>query len=90
MSTAEALAAGVPVVAANRGALPELIQPDVTGWLFDPANPLELRALLSNLAGRRAELAAMETACRQSVAHLAPRLIAERYRALYSTVVAKR
>lgn len=90
MSTAEALAAGVPVVAANRGALPELIQRDVTGWLFDPANPLELRAVLSNLAGRRAELAAMEGACRQSVAHLAPRLIAERYRALYSTVVAKR
>gem|GEM_PF-1882086 len=34
-----ALAAGKPVVAANAGALPEIIIPGVTGFLFPPQNP---------------------------------------------------
>ncbi|WP_324715309.1 glycosyltransferase family 4 protein [Carboxydochorda subterranea] len=45
----EAYAHGVPVVAARRGALPELVEHGRTGWLFDPERPDELAALLARI-----------------------------------------
>lgn len=39
--TLQALAAGLPVVAANSGALPELVRPGVNGMLCDPDNPTD-------------------------------------------------
>lgn len=36
--TLEAMAAGLPVVAANAGALPELVKPNENGFLFPPHN----------------------------------------------------
>ncbi len=40
--TLEALASGLPVVAANAGALPELVEPDRNGYLFPPGNFKEM------------------------------------------------
>ena len=37
----EALACGTPVIAANMGAMPEIIRPGVNGFLFDTAEELE-------------------------------------------------
>lgn len=37
---AEALAAGTPVIACNRGALPEIVRPGITGWLI-PSNDID-------------------------------------------------
>ncbi|CAN5367474.1 hypothetical protein BH11ACT3_BH11ACT3_10040 [soil metagenome] len=38
IATMEALASGLPVVAANAMALPHLVHPDVNGYLFEPGN----------------------------------------------------
>jgi glycosyltransferase involved in cell wall biosynthesis len=45
----EALAHGVPVLAARLGALPELIREGENGFTFDPNEPAELARLLSRL-----------------------------------------
>jgi glycosyltransferase involved in cell wall biosynthesis len=46
----EALALGVPVLAAKLGALPELIREGENGFTFDSSSPTELAALLARLA----------------------------------------
>jgi len=47
--TREALQAGLPVIAARRGALPEVIQDGVNGLLFEPENADDLRRCLERL-----------------------------------------
>jgi glycosyltransferase involved in cell wall biosynthesis len=56
----EAMAAGVPVVAANRGGLPDLVADGQTGLLFDPDRPDHLSACIVALKEdetRRREMA---------------------------------
>ena len=45
----EALQAGLPVIAARRGALPEVIQDGLNGLLFEPENAHDLRRCLRRL-----------------------------------------
>jgi glycosyltransferase involved in cell wall biosynthesis len=45
----EAMRAGVPVIASNRGALPEIIQHGVGGYIFDLEDPVALGATLQAL-----------------------------------------
>ena len=47
--TREALQAGLPVIAARRGALPEVIQDGVNGLLFEAGNADDLRRCLERL-----------------------------------------
>jgi hypothetical protein len=47
--TREALSAGLPVIAARRGALPEAVQDGVNGLLFEPENAADLRRCLLRL-----------------------------------------
>jgi glycosyltransferase involved in cell wall biosynthesis len=49
LMTHEALLAGLPVVAARRGALPEAIQDGGNGLLFEPENIADLRRCLARL-----------------------------------------
>jgi glycosyltransferase involved in cell wall biosynthesis len=57
LSTMEAMATGLPIVAADAYALPELVHHEVNGFLFEPGNSDEmatqLDALLSNSALRQ-------------------------------------
>jgi glycosyltransferase involved in cell wall biosynthesis len=70
----EALAHGVPVLAARIGGLPEVISEGVNGMTFDPAGADELAALLQRLAGEHDLLetltrGARETAVRTAADH---------------------
>lgn len=45
----EALAFGVPVIAARRGGIPEIVVDGKNGWLYDPDEPGALRRLIGEL-----------------------------------------
>jgi len=83
----EAYSYGVPVVASDRGGQPEAVEHNVTGFLFDPARPEALHALLTKLVrdGAPAELArnARARAERFSSAN-----ICSRYEAVYRSTIA--
>ncbi|MCL4235174.1 MAG: glycosyltransferase [Deltaproteobacteria bacterium] len=50
MVVTEAHAAGVPVIASDHGALPEMVGPNRGGWLFTGLDAFALRALVTRLA----------------------------------------
>ena len=72
---AEAQAIGKPVIAPNHGAAPEIIAPDVTGWLVPPEDP-------AALAGALEKALALDTAAREALANTA----IARIRANFTTV----
>jgi glycosyltransferase involved in cell wall biosynthesis len=57
--TLEAMAAGLPVVAADAMALPHLVQPEANGYLYPPGDVAALAGYLSMLLGSPALLRAM-------------------------------
>jgi glycosyltransferase involved in cell wall biosynthesis len=60
----EAFATGAPVVAAKRGALPELVEHGRTGRLFDAGNPTALAAEIDWMLSHADEVRAMRFAAR--------------------------
>ena len=84
LSTLEALAVGLPVVAANAGALPELVRDGENGLLFTPEDSAELSERLTQLVThpalrRRMAKAAIATAAqhdRQRITLEWPRIYA--------------
>ncbi len=59
LAVLESLAAGTPVVASRVGSLPELIEPERTGWLAPPGDAAALAAVLERALSDGARLAAM-------------------------------
>jgi len=49
----EAMASGCPVVAAAAGGIPDIVQPGVTGYLYDPASPSDAVGAIRQLLGDR-------------------------------------
>jgi glycosyltransferase involved in cell wall biosynthesis len=78
MVAAEAMAAGVPVVAASAGSLPEVIAPPAGGMLVPPGDPRALAAAVSELLA--------SASAREALSHSA-RASAERFR--WSRVAAR-
>ena len=89
LSAAEALAMGVPVIASSRGALPELVKPERTGWVFDPGDQHALARVMGAVAANRDRLAAMSAECRQSVQLYDPAAIAASYGHVYESIARK-
>jgi len=61
----EAMAAGCPVVAADRGGIPDVVENGVTGFLYDPDRPGDLLAQSKRLLTNGALRQAMSWAARQ-------------------------
>ena len=81
LSVIEAMACGTPVIAVNRGAMPELIDDGVTGYLI--ARPEDGAAGIAGIA------AIDRAACRASVeARFTVDRMADAYVALYERIVA--
>lgn len=69
---AEAMACGTPVLAANRGSLPQLVPPEV-GFITEPA-AAAIAAVLKSLLEDRGRLLKMRVACRDyAVEHFSER-----------------
>ena len=82
----EAYAHGVPVIASNRGGLPELVDEGSTGFLFDPDQPDALLSILQRVSADASILPAMRAACVEKAAQFRPESIAASYLAAYRTV----
>lgn len=62
IATLEAMASGLPVLAANACALPELVTPNVNGYLFAPQNSTDAANCITTLLNNRARWVAMGAA----------------------------
>ena len=60
----EAMAAGCPVVGANRGGIPDIVSDGINGCLYDPDQPASLIAAVQRLLGDGATRAQLRQAAR--------------------------
>lgn len=87
----EASAHHLPVIASNRGGLPEIIRPGVNGLLCDPGDPPSLGQAMQALIADRAEVARLSAAARESVApFLDKQRMVDAYLALYAEVIERK
>ncbi|MGC8633290.1 MAG: glycosyltransferase [Candidatus Limnocylindrales bacterium] len=89
IATLEAMAVGLPVVAAAAGALPELVRPGLNGRLFRPADPDDAARQLAALADEQAAWPQMAEASRAIAARHALPATVTRYEAIYGSLVAR-
>jgi glycosyltransferase involved in cell wall biosynthesis len=83
----EAMAAGLPVVAARVGGVPELVVDGETGVVVEPENPTALAAALDTLAADGAARSALGAAGARRVAeHFGADRMAARTLALYESI----
>ncbi len=68
LAVLEAMAAGLPVVAANVGGIPELVQDGKTGLLVDPQDIEQMAATLLGLIQRPQQAAGLGAAARSAAA----------------------
>jgi glycosyltransferase involved in cell wall biosynthesis len=87
--TLEAMAAGLPVVAADAMALPHLVRPGRNGWLFTPGDVAELSARLAALLGDAATRRRMGAASREIVAAHAIDATLDRFEGIYAQVLGR-
>jgi glycosyltransferase involved in cell wall biosynthesis len=91
MTVLEAAAAGVPVVAANVGGIPDLITDGKTGLLCDPLNASSMGGSVEKIL-KQPELArALATTANQSaLERFHPRVIARRHVEIYREVLGRK
>ena len=88
IATLEAMSSGLPVLAANARALPELVEHQVNGYLFELDNVVEAASGLAALADNRRHWASMSVAGLEKVRqHSLPNTI-QRYANLYQNLQA--
>lgn len=88
MVVLEAMAAGVPVIAANVGGVPDLVQDGVNGQLCDPLNAESMAGAVRRLLEQPEEITAMaRTAKEQALVRYSPKRIAERHVEIYREVL---
>ncbi len=86
----EALAAGVPVVGADIGGIPELIRHDVDGLLYDSASAPALAAALNRLLDDRALLGRLREGARSRPRSKSIAEDAGEWEELYAAVIGRR
>lgn len=88
--TLEAMASGIPVIAADAMALPHLVGPGRNGWLYQPGDISELTAHLTTLLGDSALRGRMGAASREMVSEHAIDATLDRFEGIYRDVIARR
>ena len=85
----ESYAYGIPVIGASRGGIPELIEEDKTGFLFDPDNTQELVTMLNKFLDNPKLAATMREACLTKAKEFLPQKIVAQYLAVYENTLEK-
>ncbi len=83
LATMEAMACGLPVIAANSYALPELVHHEDNGFLFQPGNSAELAAYIDTLARDEELRRKMGAQSLQIIAKHDRALVLEQWESLY-------
>lgn len=84
----ESMACGLPMVSFDIGGVPELVRPDITGYLAQPGNAADLSAKIVDLTRKPGLRQLMATQCRKiAVAEYSVELQAKRYGTLYREVI---
>lgn len=86
----EAFAQGIPVIGADRGGIPELIDEGRTGFVFEPNQPGALAALLQKLIEDPDIATHMGEACLATAVEYEPEPIANAYLETYQASRSKR
>jgi glycosyltransferase involved in cell wall biosynthesis len=86
IATLEAMAAGLPVVAADAMALPHLVRPGRNGYLYRPGNAPELGTYLSILADNPDRRTAMGAAGRRIAAEHSITRTLDTFERIYCTI----
>ncbi|WP_285758686.1 glycosyltransferase [Nocardiopsis ansamitocini] len=86
IATLEAMASGLPVVAADAMALPHLVTTGGNGYLYAPGDHVELAKYLSELLGSPALAAAMGAKSRQAATRHDHQASLDRFEEIYRTV----
>ena len=87
MAIAEAMAAGVPVIASNRCGMPYMVQEGQTGFLIDPESTDQIAERLACLLDSPRLCQQMGEAAREvAMGRFHPRAVAEKTRAVYRQV----
>lgn len=79
IATLEAMASGLPILAANARALPELVQPGVNGQLFTAGDVADAACKINELVEQQATWSAMGAASRSKAEHHAHKRAIVRY-----------
>jgi glycosyltransferase involved in cell wall biosynthesis len=88
LAALEAMAYGVPVVASRVGGLPEMIEPDDSGWLVGPGDASALAAAIERAATDREMLRATGMRARERAKRFSLAETAERTEAFYRRMLA--
>lgn len=86
----EAFANAVPVIGASIGGITDLVEQNVTGWLYPPADIEALHALLAERIRAGRSGLPPETAFARFRAETAPHRVAERYEDVYRALINER
>jgi glycosyltransferase involved in cell wall biosynthesis len=90
MVVLEAMAAGVPVVAAKVGGVPDLVEDGVNGLMCDPHNAQSMRSAVEKLLDDPLLAQRMAvTARRSALERFHPKTVAERHVAIYREVLSR-
>ena len=88
MAVLEAMAAGLPVIAANVGGVPDLLEEGVTGFLCDPNDGATVRSGVGRILNDPGVAAKLATTAKQrAMERFHPRAIASRHLEIYREVL---
>ena len=87
MVVLEAMAAGVPVAAANVGGVPDLVQDGVTGILFEPQDGAAMRRAIAGLLQEEGAGPLAQKAVQIAYARYHPEVIARQHLDIYRTLL---